>query len=319
MTNENPDHEQLELTEREQWLLAQIEAITSGRDERRAADPILEFTRRLVQAQPPGNETLQQQLRAQLLSMSISKHQEENKIMEPNKRPFHLTWRFALTAVLIGLVLLISIILITPTGRAWAQSFLARSGPVLITDDPTLPEQALTRTPEPQPTTLPSSRMPTTSDNIDPAEASALVGFAVFVPEYVPPGYELMRIQPVQAGIEADIEYYAPEETDGYFLLRQIRFQPPAGEEGSFNWPVGDAPVLELTVRGQPGVWVEQSNQGQTVNESGETVMSTWNMLLWQEDEFLFWFFSKNLPQEEMVAIAESLMPVTAAPVLPDQ
>lgn len=329
MKDTYPSNNQEELAEQEQHLLQQIEAILAGQDESLASDAFGEFIHWLARAQPSAHEAFQQRLRAELIAESTKKGEEKKMATlknQPTAKKF-FTWRQAFAALLLGAACLVMAIWLYPPGRAWARAILAQSGPVIITDDPTLPEQMLTRTPTPPPTKTPAAP---SSDDLEASQpgigmpdasvadavtASGLAGFAVFVPHYVPTGYELMRIQPLQSQdgtfYEVSTEYQNPHERDGYFLLRQI--YAPSSEQGdpTFEWPMGNAPVVELTVRGQPGVWVEQSNQGQTYNEAGEPVLSQWNMLLWQEDDFLFWFFSKNLSQDETLKVAESLLPAT--------
>lgn len=329
MKNTYPNDEQEELAEQEQHLLQQIEAILAGQDEPPASDAFGEFIHWLARAQPPTHEAFQQRLRAELMAETTKKGEKKKMAMLRNQSSTKkfFTWRQAFAALLLGAACLVMAVWLYPPGRAWARAILAQSGPVTITDNPTLPEQMLTRTPTPLPTEIPSTPSPddlkTNPPGIgmpeanvaDAATASQMAGFAVLAPHYIPTGYELLRIQLLQSRdgtfYEVSTEYDNPHERDGYFLLRQIYAPSSEGDVPAFEWPVGDAPVVELTVRGQPGVWVEQSNQGQTYNEAGEPVLSQWNMLLWQEDDFLFWFFSKNLSQDETLKIAESLLPAT--------
>jgi hypothetical protein len=145
------------------------------------------------------------------------------------------------------------------------------------------------------------------------AEARKLAGFDILSPSYLPSGYTLQRYTvlvgkdtPAQ---EVSAEYISSDYQQ-LFYLRQISYTA-SDTSNILEFPVGNAPVTTVKVRGQQGVWVEGTNQGAHQTESGEEVLVPWNMLLWVEGDYFFWLYSSALPLEENLKVAESLRVAT--------
>jgi hypothetical protein len=214
---------------------------------------------------------------------------------------------FALAAIM-ALVIAVSTVALVPSMRAWAQSVLAQFGPLIITDAPTWSEVVINTPPAPtpigQPTATPIAG-PLPIMTIE--EASDAAGFQVLAPEYVPTGYRL-----VSRGVltsEVGVFVYATcatESGEERISIGQMQYVP--GFESEF--PVGDAPTVDVTVRGQPGLWVEGAKLGIQNNDSGGSELYGVNVLIWEEGDDLFSLRSAELALEEMLKIAESLMPV---------
>jgi hypothetical protein len=76
---------------------------------------------------------------------------------------------------------------------------------------------------------------------------------------------------------------------------------------------IGDNPIVDVTVRGQDGIWLEQIPVYPFQNEQGEWEYTRWNQLIWSENDFTFVLQtnmpSDVLPLDEILKIAESLKP----------
>jgi hypothetical protein len=309
---ESPMSEQNDLsvlTNDDRELLEQIEAIvTHQRDDEYLGTSLCSLGARLANTLPPANAAFRERLRSRLVATLEQQIQEEKKMsdkkqwaMVARRSPMRPGWRVVVAGIVMIALLFAGAILVYPPVRAWAQGILAHIGPFLLTNAPTLPEQMLTRTPEPNPTEQPDSTPPAGGVQLQQVqtveEARALARFDVLSPRYVPKDYQLQSWTLFPGGnndvIEVDAQYI-PEGTSHLLIIRQFLYKPQ-GSGSAFEFPVGDAPTVKVTVRGQPGVWVEGSKQGQHQTEEGKVE--------------LFWFYSDALPLEEMLKIAESLAP----------
>ena len=216
---------------------------------------------------------------------------------------------FALAA-LAALVIAVSTVAFVPPVRTWAQSVLAQLGPLIITDAPTWPEVVINTPPAPtpigQPTATPFAG-PLPIMTIE--EASDAAGFQVLSPEYIPAGYRMVArgVFAPPAGVFAHTTC-ATESGEEHISINQDRYVP--GFESEF--PMGDAPTVDVTVRGQPGLWVEGAKLGIKNNDSGGSELYGVNVLIWEEGDDLFFLTSNELALEEMLKIAESLVPAEA-------
>jgi len=190
-------------------------------------------------------------------------------------------------------------------------------GPLRLTHDPTLQEQRLSGTPPPTPQEAPST--PSTSQELSLqevtklAEARKLAGFDIWSPSYLPSGYTLQRYT-VLVGKDAPAQEVSAEYiSDDYKQLWYLRQIPYSAKDTNniLEFPVGNASVVMVMVRGQQGVWVEATNQGAHQTETGEEILVPWNMLLWVEGDYFFWLYSSELPLQENLKVAESLTETT--------
>lgn len=135
--------------------------------------------------------------------------------------------------------------------------------------------------------------------------ASNRVGFPVYAPGSIPEGYELttrytlLPPEPEQAGMMGVHTLYmlrgTAEAISRTVELIQHRFSPDQQTQ-MWMFITENTPVEDVTVRGQPGVWVE--------GRAGKT-----HMLLWEQDGFTFMLQSNSLTQAEMLVVAESVGP----------
>jgi hypothetical protein len=130
----------------------------------------------------------------------------------------------------------------------------------------------------------------------------------------VPSGYTLQRYKVLARkdapALEVSAEYIS-EDYQQLWYLRQIPYSAQDATD-AHEFPVGNARVTMVTVRGQPGVWVEATNQGAHQTETGEEILVPWNILLWVEGNYFFWLYSSELPLDENLKVAESLSGVTS-------
>lgn len=190
-------------------------------------------------------------------------------------------------------------------------------GPLRLTHDPTMQEQRLSGTPPPTPQEAPST--PSTSQELSLQEATTLAqarklaGFDILSPAYLPSGYTLQRYT-VLVGKDAPAQEisadYISSDYKQLFYLRQISYSAKDANN-ILEFPIGNARVTAVKVRGQEGVWVEATNQGAHQTETGEEVLVPWNMLLWVEGDYFFWLYSSKLSLEENLKVAESLTAAT--------
>jgi len=76
---------------------------------------------------------------------------------------------------------------------------------------------------------------------------------------------------------------------------------------------IGENSIVDVTVRGQDGVWLEQIPIYPFQNEQGEWDYARWNQLIWSENGFNF-VIQTNMPSDlltldDLLKIAESLKP----------
>jgi hypothetical protein len=135
-------------------------------------------------------------------------------------------------------------------------------------------------------------------------EASDAAGFQVLSPEYIPAGYQMVArgIFTAPAGVFAHTAY-ATESGEETISIGQDRYVP--GFESEFS--VGDALTVDVTVRGMPGLWAEGAKLGIRSDGSGGSELYGVNVLIWEEEDDLFFLTSNELALQEMLKIAESL------------
>ena len=306
-------HESL-LPKDDMSLIAEVEAMIQQSSPIRPTNSLHRLYSQMVDSAPTPHLEFEQQLYEQLTAYLQQKIDEE-ETMAKTKRFWHKQPRWAAAVVMTLLVICFGLIWASPAMRVRAQAILAQVGLFVLTDEPTLMEQTLAETPEP------ITPEPPPSDALQPISASSLdeareqSDFPIFTPGYVPEGYELNQPQAYELFCCHDGEtnevattYFSPE---GQYLImiRQIRSATDSTESLLTTFPIGDASVVDVNVRGQEGIWVDGSLQGSHQNEDGTRELTAWNILLWQEDEFLFWIYNNGLSMDEAVKLAESLAP----------
>lgn len=89
--------------------------------------------------------------------------------------------------------------------------------------------------------------------------------------------------------------------------LHQLHFDdlqsPP------IQWPIGDTQPVEVTINGYTGVWLEDTPTGYNVAEDSTYELLGVNILTWQQDGYIFYISNFQLGLDELMRVAESLMP----------
>ena len=215
----------------------------------------------------------------------------------------------------------------TPQGRALAQDIIRRIGNFVVTNETSDAEKyvATLQSGTPTPTMDPNW---VCTDCPEPVEfglltieqASAKAGFPVYEPTYISPGYQLSGrdVLKTQSSITADTSYRMeldPPLHDGLQMTGIIAIEQTRVSSDTPPWEmgVGDVPIVDVTVRGQPGVWLEQVPIIPFQDSQGEWDYARWNQLIWSEAGYNFMLQtnmpSDILPLSELLKIAEALEP----------
>lgn len=237
------------------------------------------------------------------------------------------TLRQPATMILAVLTLLIVGTLTIPPVRAFAQDVLKRIGNIIFTNQPSDAEiyVATMQSGTPTPTVDPS-RLCTDcqqvfeSESLSIAEASQKAGFPVYSASYIPEGYVSSSSDVLFTGqtITVDTSYRMeldPPLHDGLQMAGIIAIDQTHLLENATSWEkgIGEIPLVEVTIHGQQGVWIEQIPVYPFQDEEGEWDYARWNQLIWEEDGYNFVLQtnmpSDLLPLEELLKIAESLKP----------
>lgn len=217
------------------------------------------------------------------------------------------TRRFAVLFALIALFLSLSLT-IQPV-RALAGQMIGQIGLFHFTQEAAIPDEWIGQENFQSAANATSTPLPIQSLNgLSREDAEQKAGFAPLSPGYLPAcfsfnSYNLLDRQGAPSLLTA---YECPGESiyDRVFLeLDQTRMQ--GGKK--IDYPIGDAQPVEIALRGQTGLWINQAPIGVQTDRDGKTQQMAVNLLVWEEDGFFFQMRSNQLSQEEMVKIAESL------------
>ena len=241
--------------------------------------------------------------------------------------PKRFTLRQPATIVLVVLTLLIIGTLTIPPVRAFAQDVLNRIGNFIFTNQPSDAEiyVATMQSGTPTPTVDPSQvctncQQVFESESLSITEASQKAGFPVFAASYIPDGYQSNASDVLFTGqtitvdtsyrMELDLPLYDGLQTAGIIAIEQTLLHDNANPWVS---GIGDIPLVEVTIHGERGVWIEQIPVYPYQDEQGKWDYARWNQLIWEEDGYNF-VLQTNMPSdqlsmEEMLKIAESLRP----------
>ena len=152
-------------------------------------------------------------------------------------------------------------------------------------------------------------------------ELQAQIDFPLLLPSYLPQGYHqdslipfpLLSSSPDDKRAQRWLSHqgiqvvYSDGSPDGTICLNEGRIV------GTKRFPVGQADVREVVVRGKPAVWVEGASLA--LKKSGFPIgqitrnLEAMNVLLWEEGDISFELSTTDLglPLEEMLKIAESM------------
>lgn len=147
------------------------------------------------------------------------------------------------------------------------------------------------------------NRIISRSDNTDwssdtPRQVAAKVGFDVAIIREHPENFRLIGRHVFDSPRATQIvTSYAFGSQDLSF--QQIKVNDASlVENGGWEFNVGDSPVEDVTVNGNPGVWIEGvTGYANTVRDS----------LIWEQDGFSYHLQGKSVSRQDMFAAAESL------------
>ncbi len=280
------------------------------------ADPDLAFAADLMAQQPPPDAAFAQDLETSLRAMITNR---QTPVAAPNghKRRSHAPLTVLLEAAAAAIII-IGVFLKVPGLRSFAPDIIREIGGIRISTEPTEAERDAARFNSGTPTALP----PTLEPGVTPVrqaysmrwltveQAEAEVGFHAYAPTYVPDGYVLSGRdtwmhdgQPIWGDHRLVVDTSYTGGGSSHFVIWQNRYR----EGYVADLPIGDSPVLDVTVRGYAGIWIEQAQRGIGKGAEEEWHTVGVNILLWEEDGFTFWMQSSTLALDEMLKIAESL------------
>lgn len=257
--------------------------------------------------------------------LNIKQHMLEAASSQSRKR--QVSPRLSFVSAL-GICLLLMVFSLTiPPVRTFAQNIIQSIGNFFFVDQPTDAEKYVATMQSGKPTATPN---PTLVAKITPqfyesalltaAEASEKAGFPVYTIGYLPDGFTISNRDILFTGqtITSDTSYRVeldPPLHDGLQLSAIIALGQTLTSGNTDPWitGTGDIPVIEITVRGVKGAWIEQIPINPFQNEEGEWDYARWNQLIWSENGFTF-VLQTNLPADmltldELINIAESIKP----------
>jgi hypothetical protein len=95
-----------------------------------------------------------------------------------------------------------------------------------------------------------------------------------------------------------DLPPARPGQPFAFLTFRQAKPTDPADAgQQLMTVPIGDAATEEVTVNGQPGIWVEEWRMSADFSQ---------RLLIWEQDGFSL-AIAGTLPRDEMFRIAESV------------
>ena len=245
-----------------------------------------------------NEESLTRLRRPPRAAFSAALYQRISKpMLTPTQPPRWRRLALALGTASLALVLTLAAM---PPARAWATTVLRQIGVLQLVEEAS-PRTEAPDTSEPLPTgtPIPADR-PARLTTVEQVAAEA--GFQPLQPATLPEGYTLTELgvmEYIDDSLRPDglgtFLHYTPAASEAFLDVQQSRFYGDAPREVA----IGDVPVVDVTVRGVPGVWLA----GLPGVHPGERL----NMLLWWEDGFAFALQSNVLGLEEVLPIAESL------------
>jgi len=194
-------------------------------------------------------------------------------------------------------LLLLALLALSPAARAFAGDLVRQIGAFTVA-----PFEAM-----PAATVAPTAEPPAASDAASAAtgaEASALAGFAVRQPSWLPDGYQPdgdWAIVPQGQGVNA-VRQYLAGQGEHFLILNQYRY----GSGDSYEQTYGDnESVSDVQVRGQQALAI--SGRLMDHPHDGETGLVPTNWLMWEEGGINYTLFADDLTIDDLLRIAETL------------
>ncbi|MBN2305408.1 MAG: hypothetical protein JXQ72_13060, partial [Anaerolineae bacterium] len=169
--------------------------------------------------------------------------------------------RFMMGAAALAFVVLM-ILMVSPL-RSFAQDFLRQIGAVTITDAPTGYDlYSAQPTIDPRSTPIPGiERQVYEVRFLSLEEVAALTGFDVLVAGYVPAGYRISardvwpRYETTSGYYSVSTHYYSSAADDSVSIAQTRYDTGDPSQDDAREIAIGKAAVVDVTVRGGPGVW----------------------------------------------------------------
>ena len=232
------------------------------------------------------------------------------RINAPMKAKLMQRWAtgFALAALSVTLMLAFS-----PQARAYAQALILKIGNLFITHEPTYAEQFETRINSGTPTVTPASSPIPVEWQAPPLltleEASTQAGFSVADIANLPGNLPLMARYVTLPDANNPFTCVTTTYSNGQenLTFSQTVYQSGAASQ---TLPVGESPVVEITVQGVTGFWVENLRLSTYVDENNQVAPQYANLLVWEKAGVEYGLQSTpGLSQDEMLLIANSAAP----------
>ncbi len=290
-------------------LSADIEHESQGETDRLPSDSgydaLLDVAQQLAQVDFSSDSSIRETLRNQLLDRAAG--QAGGKTV---KRKTNVGRTLALAAAV--LVMLTIATLTIPPLRAFAQEVLRQIGGIIFTNDETIAQQVLQGIPAPN------------EGNIPPEQETPYkpeIGIPPYLPVYIPDGYALNTYDTTDSSASYSKNEIGTDEYQNavnYILeIQQSSSLVSSTSDLPVPYAVGDAQAVDVTVRGQRGIWIEQAPIGVQTNSKGGMKPLNVNMLIWEEGEIVFKITNMVvapdaddhplLTLDEMLRVAESL------------
>jgi hypothetical protein len=310
--------------------------LTSGSAERSEApesfQKMLRLAQTLINTDTHSKSQIEGSLRSRLLDR-VTNGMEKTRTTKNGtglpdvhkNRPLQVRRTFALVLSVFALFTVFTLTI--PPIRAFAQDLIRRVGDFMFVNGPTDAEQYVTnmQSGTPTPTMDPNwvcadCSEPLVVGLLTVEEASSKAGFSVYAIGHLPDGYTLSSrdvfhsAQSTTVDTSYRIELNPPlhngEQMSGIIAVDQTLMKENADP---WTMEIGENPLVDVTVRGQDGVWLEQIPIYPFENEQGEWDYARWNQLIWSENGYNFVLQtnmpSDLLPLDDLLKIAESLKP----------
>ena len=204
----------------------------------------------------------------------------------------HSTFRFRFATLTLSLLaVLTAALILSPSVRAFAQGFIRQVGGYVFAqgsidqNSKTPKDISIERTQD--------SVSIRASKNIlsaaDPAEASKLAGFTILAPSYLPDSYTSMSGWLVSSEENGTVVTNGYNSGNNFFAINQLKYRAGAPRETYHR-----DQIVDVTVRGQSGVWLPAPADGKKA-------------LVWEENSITYSIICNSLPLDEMLKVAESL------------
>ncbi|MEA5077691.1 MAG: hypothetical protein VB013_03900 [Anaerolineaceae bacterium] len=233
-----------------------------------------------------------------------------------------LHWGLTAITILTVLFLLMTTV---PEVKAFTDGFITRIGNLIFKEGPTDAQVyvATMQSGTPTATFDPNKKCtscptPQVVGLLSVAEVSKQAGYTVLEAQYIPQGYQISGrdVLFTDKTITVDTSYRMeldPPLHDGQQMTAILSITQTRFVDKNYDWEsnTGEVPVVEVSVRDNPGVWLEQIPIYPFQNESGDWQYAYWNQLIWSENGFNF-VVQTNLPSsmlslKELQKIADSM------------